>query len=396
MIYFIVLFILLILTVRYDINGKTKYRDQWYNAMLIILILIAGLRFRLGEDTINYIYMFYHDSPDLSDLDTDTLLTSDQPPLWILLNSVVKTLGGKFFVVQLIQAAILNTLMLKYFKKHSSYPFACVILFFFWRYQWFNMVVMKAAVALSIMLFANDSFLEKKYLKGTLLMLLAIGFHQSSVVMLIVPFFRFLRFNMVGIVLIVFAFFFGVFLQNQLGDIFALFEAAEGVSNKLDNYLGSDFMTTENYNVFYFLLNIVPFIVYSVLSIVYLKRNYKNSPVLKLEPILILALIFLMMQFSIPIMYRYVYALSPYLIIFIVQYLIEFSKNSSSLTKSLAYFRSFVIILPLLVSIAYIRNPFTHPGFNPYSSVIERSIDEDREKFYAGFVAYYDLNSDEY
>ena len=164
MIYFVVLALLLILTVRYDINGKTEYRDQWYNGVLVILILIAGLRFRLGEDTINYIWMFYHDTPELPDFDIDVLLSSDQPPLWLLLNSLVKTLGGKFFVVQLIQATILNTLMLKYFKKHSTYPFACVLLYFYWRYQLFNMVVMKAALALSVVLFANDFFLEKKYI----------------------------------------------------------------------------------------------------------------------------------------------------------------------------------------------------------------------------------------
>ena len=164
MIYFAVLFLLVILTIRYDINGKTEYRDQWYNAVLAILVLIAGLRFRLGEDTINYIYMFYHDTPHLSDININILLSSDQPPLWILLNSIVKTFGGRFFVVQLIQAAILNTLMLKYFKKHSPYPFACIALYFLWRYQWFSMVVMKAAIALSIILYANDFFLDKKYI----------------------------------------------------------------------------------------------------------------------------------------------------------------------------------------------------------------------------------------
>ena len=74
MIYFVVLLLLLILTVRYDINGKTEYRDQWYNAVLVILILIAGLRFRLGVDTVNYIYMFYHDFPSLFDIDIDFLL----------------------------------------------------------------------------------------------------------------------------------------------------------------------------------------------------------------------------------------------------------------------------------------------------------------------------------
>ena len=65
MVYLIVLVILLLLTVHYDINGKTKYRNQWYSAITIILILIAGLRFRLGDDTLNYIYMFYYDTPNL-------------------------------------------------------------------------------------------------------------------------------------------------------------------------------------------------------------------------------------------------------------------------------------------------------------------------------------------
>ena len=398
MIYFVVLFLLLILTVRYDINGKTEYRDQLYNAVLVILILIAGLRFRLGEDTINYIYMFYHDTPELLDFDVDTFLSSDQPPLWILLNSIVKTLGGRFFVVQLIQATILNTLVLKYFKKHSSYPFACVALYFLWRYQWFSMVVMKAAVALSIMLFANDFFLEKKYLKGSMLMLLAVGFHQSSIVLFIVPFFSFLRFNLVGVILIIFAYFFGAFLQSQLGDIFTLFEAAEGMSDKLDDYLESDYMT-QNFNTNYFIVNIFPLLIYPILSIVYLKRNCKDSPALKLEPIIILTLMFQVMQFSIEVMYRYIYALSPYIIIFIIEYIMEFSRNSSALKKSVSYFRSFIIILPLLVSFLFVRNPFTHPGFNPYSSVIERSFDEDREKYYGTRTHYgsrYQKNRDYY
>lgn len=398
MIYLVVFFILLVLTIRYDINGKTEYRNQWYNAVLVILILIAGLRFRLGEDTLNYMYFFYNDFPCLFDLDVDTLLLSDQPPLWILLNSIVKTLGGKFFVVQLIQATILNSLVLKYFKKHSSYPFACVALFFLWRYQWFSMVVMKAAVALSIMLFANDSFLEKRYLKGSLLMLLATGFHLSSIVLFIVPFFTFLRFNVVGVVLIFIAYFFGAFLQSQLGDVFALFEASEGLSDKLDDYLESDYMT-QNFNINYFILNFFPLIIYSLVSISYLKRKCKDSHVLMLEPILMLGLIFQVMEFSIEVMYRFIYALSPYFIIFFVHFLIEFAKNSFALKKSLAYLRSFVISIPLVISLTVSRNPFTHPGFNPYSSVIERSFDEDREKYYGTRTHYgdrYQKNRDYY
>lgn len=381
MIYFIVLFLLLILTVRYDINGKTEYRDQWYNGVLVILILIAGLRFRLGEDTLNYMDMFFFDTPSIFDFDVDTFLSSDQPPLWILLNSIVKTFGGKFFVVQIIQATILNTLMLKYFKKHSSYPYACVVFYFIWRYQWFSMVVMKAAIALSILLYANDFFLEKKYLKGLLLVLIATGFHQSSILLIITPLLLFLRLNIWGITFIFISFFVGAFVQSQLGEVFVLFEAAEGVSGKLDDYLNSDYMT-QNHNLNYFILNIFPLIIYPVLSLFYLKKYCKESSVLKFEPIILIALMFQVMQFSIDVMYRYIYTLSPYYIIIIVHFFMDFSKNSLRLKKSLAFTRTLIILFPLLVSIAYLWRPFTHPGFNPYSSVIERSFDEDREKYY--------------
>lgn len=388
MLYFIILFFLLLLSVRYDINGKTKYRDQWYNIVLAILILVAGLRFRLGEDTINYIYYFYYETPNVWDIDTDTFLMSDQPPLWILLNSIVKTLGGRFFIVQLIQAAIVNTLILRYFKKHSIYPFACTALFFFWRYQWFTMVVMKAAIALAIILYANDYFLEKKYKKGLLLLLIATGFHQSSIALAIVPFLTFVRFNMLGVIMLVGAFFVGAFLQSQLGDVFAMMEFAEGVSQKLDAYMDSGYMT-QDHNINYFILQIFPLIIYPILSIIYLKRNCRESQVLRLEPFVMIALMFQMMQISINVMYRYIYALSPYYIIFIIQYFIDFSKKSLMLNKTLAFVRTFLIILPLLASFAYLWRPFTHPGFNSYSSVVERSFDKNREKYYGGKQYYH-------
>ena len=395
MIYFVVLALLLILTVRYDINGKTEYRDKWYNGVLVILILIAGLRFRLGEDTINYIWMFYHDTPELPDFDIDVLLSSDQPPLWLLLNSLVKTLGGKFFVVQLIQATILNTLMLKYFKKHSTYPFACVLLYFYWRYQLFNMVVMKAALALSVVLFANDFFLEKKYIKGFLLVLIATGFHQASLLLVIIPFLLFLRFNITGVTILIFAFFVGAFLQSKLGDVFALFEIAEGTSDKLDIYLNNDKYMGQIHNMNYYIAVLFPLILYPIMSIVYLKRYCSDSRVLKFEPFVMMGLIFQMMQFSIDLMYRYVYVFMPYYLIVIIHFFFEYSKKSILLKKALAYTRTFAVIIPLLVSF-YINWPITDVTFFPYSSVIERSIDEDREKCYAGFVAYYNLNLDEY
>ena len=394
MIYFVILILLIILSIRYDINGKIKYRDQWYGIILVIFVLVAGLRFRLGEDTINYIYEFYHATPELSDLSFDTFLSSSSPPLWILLNSIVKSIGGRFFWVQLVQATIVNTLILKYFRKHSSYPFACTALFFLWKYQWYNMVVMKAAIALSIILFANDYFLEKKYKKGFLLVLLATGFHQSSIILVIIPFLTFLRFNGLGIFLLVSAYFIGAFLQSKLGNIFQMLEFAGGVSNKLDSYLDTKFMTQEH-NLNYFIFRILPVTIYPILSLLYIKVKCKESHILRLEPFLMVGLFFQMLRLNIDIFYRYVYIYLIYFIIFIVHFFVEFSKNSVRLKKSLSYVRTIIIVFPFFFTIAYL-GPLLHIEFYPYSSVIERSIDTARERYYSGFVAYYNLNMDEY
>ncbi len=394
MIYFVVLFLLLLLSVRYDINGKTKYRDQWYYAVLVLLILIAGLRFRLGEDTINYIYSFYHNTPNIRDLSVDYFLTSKDSPLWILLNSFVKTIGGRFYWVQIVQAAIVNTLILNYFKKHSSYLFACIAIFFLWKYQWYNMVVMKAAIALSIILYANDYFLEKKYFKGYLLILIATGFHQSSVLLVIIPFLTFLRFNILGVTILVGASFLSAFLQSKLGDVFQLFEFADGVSGKLDSYLDSDF-TRQEHNFNYFVARVLPVSIYPILSLVYIKMKCKGSHILKLEPFLMIGLLFQMMRVNIDIFYRYVYIYLFYFIIFVVHFIIEYSKNSLQLKSSLAYVRTIIVVLPFIASIAYYE-PMTQANFYPYSSVIEKSIDKKREKYFAGFVEYYNLNKNEY
>lgn len=394
MLYYLILFFLLVLSAHYDINGKKLYRDQWYTVVMIFLILLAGLRYRLGEDTINYTYMYYHDTPDVYDINFDLLLNSGQPPLWIILCSIIKTIGGKFFVVQLFAATIVNTLILKYFKKHSPYPFACVAFFFFWRYLYYNMVLMKAAVALSIILFANDYFLDRKYLKGFLLILIATGFHQSSVLMVIVPFLTFLRFNKVGIIILVCTYFVGAFLQSKLGDVFELFEFSEGVSGKLDNYLDSEFMT-QVHNLNFFIVKFFPLLIYPIISIIYIKQVNKESHILRLEPFLMLGLIFQVMQFNIHISYRFVYIFLPYFMIYIVQFFIDFSRNSLKLKNFLAYVRTVAICLPLIASLAF-YHPLTYISFYPYSSVIERSIDQGREQYYAGFVVRYYLNKEEY
>lgn len=65
-------------------------------------------------------------------------------------------------------------------------------------------------------------------------------------------------------------------------------------------------------------------------------------------------------------------------------------------TRSLSYTRTFVIVLPFLISLLYAYQPFTSGSYNPYSTVIERSVDKDREKHYRASDNVPRFNKDEY
>ena len=173
-----------------------------------------------------------------------------------------------------------------------------------------------------------------------------------------------------------------------------MLEFAGGVSNKLDSYLDTKFMTQEH-NLNYFIIRILPVTIYPILSLLYIKVKCKESHILRLEPFLMVGLFFQMLRLNIDIFYRYVYIYLIYFIIFIVHFFVEFSKNSVRLKKSLSYVRTIIIVFPFFFTIAFFE-PLLHIDFYPYSSVIERSIDTARERFYSGKVAYYNLNMDEY
>lgn len=382
MIYLAILFLLIILAIRYDVQGKTKYRDEWYMSILLLLILVAGLRWRFACDTVRYMHAFYYETPQIWDLTAEGFLKSGKPPLWILLNSIVKTLGGKFFVVQLIQAAIVDILFFKFFRKHSPYPFACVVLFFFWRYQYFNMQIMKAAVALSIIMYANDYMLEKKYKKWFLLIIIATGFHQSSVLMLITPFMLFLRLNRLGFFLLGFTYFVGMLLQSMLGDFLEMLEFAEGLSNRLEGHVENGTMAQTQNNINYYLFSIFPLLFYVVLSFMYVKLKCNEAKLLQFEPFIMMGFLMQMIQLNIHIFYRFTYIYHVYYIIFLVQFYMEYSRRSLRLSRCLAYTRSFIILIPFVACLLNANQQFTTINYNPYYTVIDRSTDRDRERYY--------------
>lgn len=378
MIYLIVVLLLLLLSFQYDIREQRGGREIWIDIVLLSFIMIAGLRWRLGTDTPNYIRMFYYEIPDIYHLTTDDLISTS--PFWILLNSFVLTFVGKFYVVQIIQSLFVNYLLYRYLKKHTKYIFTCFFFYFIYMYLNFNMESMKSATSIVICLFANDYLLERKWLKAYMLFFLASCFHLSAILLLVTPLFLFLRFNMLGYAVLFFSYIVGLVIQIQLGDYLFFFSSSDGVlMNQIQYYSSNEESNQQLGDALFIVIRIVSYIVYSIFSFILIRKWSPNKDLLRFEPFLMLALIFLMMQISIQIFYRYVEFYSLYIVLFTSQAYVDIVKRGKkSMSLSLSYCRSLLLYLPFVFCILMsFRN--IYPRYYPYSSVIERKVNLSRE-----------------
>lgn len=380
MIYLIVLILLLFLSFRYDIQEKTLYFDFWYRFVLIVFILIAGLRWRLGVDTPNYLEFFYYRYPTLGKFSfTDYGIGKD--PFYVLINSVVKTFGGRFFIVQLIQASIVNILIFKYIKKHSRYFFTCVLLYFATSYFTLNMEIMRASISVVICLFAYDYMLDKKWLKVYLLLCLALMFHMQTIVMFVLPIFLFLRLNKFGIAIIFGAFLFAIYVNKVFGDYLMMLDVVSEVgAEKAEHYLNSDKFGDQTKNLKFMAVMYFPYIIYSIASLLYLKKYDKENPLLRLEPFLLFGVTFVVMELNLYIAYRFVDYFKIYFVLFFSELFLSLIKQwGCRLSRGVLFARAFIIFIPFFFMIGFSRYRQLN-RFYPYSSVIERKIDKTREQ----------------
>lgn len=380
MIYIIVLFLLLCLSLRYDINGKTKYRDECYLIMLVVFILIAGLRWRLMVDTPNYIYKFYHWTPTL-----DKFSFADYPigkdPLYVLLNSIVKTLGGRFYVVQLIEASFVNILVFNYIKRYSKYLFTCLFFYAITNYMGLCMETMRASFSIVICLYANDYILNKKWVKGYLLFILALMFHAQTILMFVLPLFFSLRLNKIGVICLIGAFVIGLLLHTILEDYVSLLEMGDAIDNKVSDYAESENFGGVRGGIGFLIAFKLPSLIYPLISLIFLKKWMPNSKLLKLEPFVMLGVAFAIVRLNFEIAYRYANYFGVINVIFYSEFFIKIIHRAKKVDLRVACLRAIIYFFPFffLVGLAkYVRLP----TFYPYSSVIERKIDRNRESRY--------------
>ena len=127
MIYLFLSIVILTLVVTYDLKKLKAGRDLWYWTIFIFFVCVAGLRYKVGGDSLEYYNSFTGQIPTLNDLSRDHFFSIRYEPFWIILNSVCKTIINDFALFQFVHAFWINFVIFKFFKNNTQYRFTAIL-----------------------------------------------------------------------------------------------------------------------------------------------------------------------------------------------------------------------------------------------------------------------------
>ncbi|PZX50266.1 EpsG-like putative glucosyltransferase [Algoriphagus ratkowskyi] len=240
MIYLLIILYLLFFAFLYDYTNFTKGNSVIYRLSFIIFVLLAGFRYRVGGDTINYM-MVYDELPNLYEMFSTNVPYVKLQPFWILVVAISKTVSNEFFILQLLQASIVNYAIFNFAKSYTKFKHTYLFLYFVCFYGYFNFEIMREALAISIFLLSIEYLQNNKLRIYFIYCIIALMFHYSAIILF---FFPYLLKNKLSYILIVFVLLFGVFFNSIFYSIITSLSFNNGLVDTLISY--SDYKYTFN------------------------------------------------------------------------------------------------------------------------------------------------------
>ena len=184
MIYIIVLLFFLIGIFIFEQNRKQGNRYYWF--LCFLLILLWGLRYHIGGDSLRYEEHFA-EYPLFSELRQFDFKDASYQPIWYVYNSIIKSICNSFTLLQIVHSIIINVGFFVFFKKHSSRKFLLATLYYILWSPYFNAEILRESYSVLIFVFSYRYLIQKKYLKYYICCLFAILWHLSALFLFLVP-----------------------------------------------------------------------------------------------------------------------------------------------------------------------------------------------------------------
>lgn len=162
-----------------------KIRNLVYVFLCFLLVIFAGTRFETGSDWSGYTHTFNHEVGTLKQLLTGEVSLSDSrmESGYIIVNSIVKSLGGSINEVFLIMAAITLSIIFKSCKKYTPYCFIAILIYLRYAYPQTNFMFVRQGLSIAVFLYSIKFIYEKNFLKYFICITICVLFHKSTLVL---------------------------------------------------------------------------------------------------------------------------------------------------------------------------------------------------------------------
>lgn len=396
MIYIVIFTYLFVLAFYCDVLGYRKYYNLHFIVALSILILVSGLRYRLGADTAIYMFYYNHYCHDIFHLTPRDFSGGiyEYEPLWVILNSLCKTFTDDFWPVQLM-TSIIHISAWGYFVKKVCPNFCFLMLVFFFLFEWFHMdfVLMREAIALGMFLMAVLSLNKKQYIKMLFFVSIAFLFHKFSIgvfLMFFLYYVLFSRYVKVGYGLVLFFMILGMVYEGWVWEIVGRVIGVDSMyAQRLSSYANSEYYGSSHLNwigriVLYTLIGFY-------LVVLRLIQNKMTDYIILnkriMETAILLSAIILTIRDSVQIIYRVYDYFHTFTSLLLVLFLIQMVNTKFYQKYKIVLFVIFMFFPVRIFYSSYIKASWGGHGdvkriteFVPYSSVLSPERDEVREK----------------
>lgn len=397
MLYIVILLLLILLSYNYDYLQKKQGKYAWYSIVLVIFVLVAGLRYRIGLDTIRYMSSFQK-IPDLFDIGSVDFDSENYDPLYFLLSSLAKTIYDDFYIMQFLQAILVNVVVFRFIRLNTKNIFFGVLLYYIFLYSNFMCEVMRESCAVSMVLLGYEYLKDNKVLKFSIFLVLAYLFHSSAIVLFLIPLLKVIgiwdKFKLNKYSLFIFAgvLWFGYFLQPRIFPILLGLSMTDRINSKLEVYYDLTDLTGQIYNIFGIISNFLQFIIPCALSIIITRMvGYKYFK--SLTPFALSGIFVAIFTIPIALFYRYNNYFFPFMLIVMSEAMFPNLKDIRG-KKILIVFNRTMIIFAMFAKLYGFFGDDGASGYKqcnryyPYTTIFSREIDLDRENLFR----YYDAN----
>lgn len=284
----------LLLTIFFSFGNKSMsspFRKVCYAFICILVILILGLRYRVGLDTINYMNTFDRAST-LEFLKFSEIFEMRTEPLYTICSSFFKGISKEFWPFQLFMATITTSGIAIFLYRYCRNPFVGLLLYFIICCLYFTTEIIRESAAISIFLLNFENLAKRRWGRYYLFSLLSIGFHYSAVIIWLLPLAKYLKLNIwfIGICC-------GILFITPLFDYINRVLVFASINNRIDAYLDGNDLNL-NWRISQVIQNGLP----CICALFFSRKSSLTKSVLR--PFVLLQIVFVVAAFAIPIIFQ--------------------------------------------------------------------------------------------